>query len=70
MGKGKELFSKSENLSYYWEMFGLVLRGIDYTTQTFLAIDSPEKTVVAQMGELKERREAEICRRKSIISNG
>lgn len=70
MGKENKLFSKPENLNYYWEMFGLVLRGIDYTTQTFLAIYRPEETAVVQMGELKRRREAEICKRESIISNG
>lgn len=70
MGKENRLFSRAENFYYYHEMCGLVLRSVDYTTQTFLAIYRPEETAVVQMGELKRRREAEICKRESIISNG
>ncbi len=70
MGKENRLFSRAENFYYYHEMCGLVLRSVDYTMEIFLAMYNPEETVVVRMGELKRRREAEICRRKSIISNG
>lgn len=69
MGKESRLFTRAENFSYYHEMFGLILRNFDYTTQTFLAIYKPEESSVAKMEDLVSRRQAEICRRKSIIGN-
>jgi hypothetical protein len=64
------LFTKAENIDYYYKMCGLVLRGLDYTTQTFLAMYRPEESSVAKMEDLVSRRQAEICERESIISNG
>lgn len=67
----ENLFTFRENLGYCLSLAGLYVRGLDYTTQSFLWVKGRmEETACFQIGKLKEDRQEEIRRRKSIIGNG